>query len=156
MWLDQVNEISEMFRYTLPTSIFIISMIIILSPADAAHEFPVYRLQHFDLQGIKYGILFLFFFFSKSINSEPLFHSFFFFFPDEGSRSSLLNFEARSVDTKLPARKCIILMINEFSISRFRELVNEGVGAVLIIIPADLDSISDDLKEVTFSTRTQI
>ena len=81
MWLDQVNEISEMFRYTLPTSIFIISMIIILSPADAAHEFPVYRLQHFDLQGIKYGILFLFFFFSKSINSEPLFHSFFFFFP---------------------------------------------------------------------------
>ena len=52
------------------------------------------------------------------------------------------------MDTKLPARKCVILMINEFSVSRFRELVNEGVGAILIIIPADLDSITEDLKEV--------
>lgn len=41
-------------------------------------------------------------------------------------------------------------MINEFSVSRFRELVNEGVGAILIIIPADLDSITEDLKEVVW------
>jgi len=119
MWVDQVNEISEMFRYSLPYYIAaLLPILIILSPANAAHEFPVYRLQHFDLQGVKYG-----------------------------SRSSVLNYEARSIDTKLPARKCIILMINEFSVSRFRELVNEGVGAILIIIPADLDSITEDLKE---------
>nr|CAG4642367.1 EOG090X02MW [Evadne anonyx] len=119
MWLDQVNEISEMFRFSLPYYIAaLLPILIILSPADAAHEFPVYRLQHFDLQGVKYG-----------------------------SRSSALNFEARSIDTKLPARKCVMLVINEFSVSRFRELVNEGVGAILIIIPADLDSITEDLKE---------
>jgi len=57
MWIDQVSEISEMFRYSLPYYIAVLlPILIILSPADAAHEFPVYRLQHFDLQGVKYGI----------------------------------------------------------------------------------------------------
>nr|CAG4650810.1 EOG090X02MW [Simocephalus serrulatus] len=124
MWLDQVNEISEIFRFSLPYYIAVLlPILIILSPADAATEFPVYRLQHFDLQGVKYG-----------------------------SRSSTLNFEARSIDTRLPARKCVILMINEFSPSRFRELINEGVGALLIIIPSDLESLTDDMRENIIDT----
>nr|CAG4636847.1 EOG090X02MW [Ceriodaphnia reticulata] len=124
MWLDQVNEISELFRYSLPYYIAVLlPILIILSPADAATEFPVYRLQHFDLQGVKYG-----------------------------SRSSTLNFEARSADTRLPARKCVILMINEFNPSRFRELINEGVGALLIIIPSELESLSDDMRENILDT----
>jgi hypothetical protein len=72
----------------------------------------------------------------------------YFLFCLPGSRSSTLNFEARSVDTRLPARKCVILMINEFNPSRFRELINEGVGALLIIIPSDLESLSNDMREV--------
>lgn len=39
-------------------------------------------------------------------------------------------------------------MINEFSPSRFRELINEGVGALLIVIPSDLESLTEDMKEV--------
>nr|CAG4646885.1 EOG090X02MW [Megafenestra aurita] len=124
MWLDQVNEISEIFRFSLPYYIAVLlPILIILSPADAATEFPVYRLQHFDLQGVKYG-----------------------------SRSSILNFEARSIDTRMPARKCVILMINEFSPSRFRELINEGVGALLIVIPSDLESLTEDMKENIIDT----
>ncbi|XP_046436875.1 nicalin-like [Daphnia pulex] len=124
MWLDQVNEISEIFRFPLPYYIAVlVPILFILSPAEAATEFPVYRLQHFDLQGVKYG-----------------------------SRSSTLNFEARSVDTRLPARKCVILMINEFNPSRFRELINEGVGALLIIIPSDLESLSNDMRENILDT----
>ena len=139
MWLEQVNEISEMFRYSLPYYIAVLlPILIILSPADASHEFPVYRLQHFDLQGVKYGN------WSVQLSLDSVGY----YLPLLGSRSSILNYEARSMDTKLPARKCVILMINEFSVSRFRELVNEGVGAILIIIPADLDSITEDLKEV--------
>lgn len=124
MGLDQITEIFDLMRYSLPYYLTVLlPLIIILSPTDAATEFPVYRLQHFDLQGIKYG-----------------------------SRSSLLNFEARSIDTRLPARKCVMLMINEFSSSRFRELINEGVAALLIIIPSDLDSVTEDLKDNILET----
>jgi len=56
MWLDQVNDISEIFRFSLPYYIAVlVPILFILSPAEAATEFPVYRLQHFDLQGVKYG-----------------------------------------------------------------------------------------------------
>lgn len=41
-----------------------------------------------------------------------------------------------------------MLMINEFNPSRFRELINEGVGAILIIIPSELESLTDDMREV--------
>lgn len=57
MWLDQVNELSDVFRVSLPYCIaFLLPLMIILSPVDTATEFPVYRLQHFDLQGIRYGL----------------------------------------------------------------------------------------------------
>nr|CAG4634664.1 EOG090X02MW [Alona affinis] len=119
---DQMNEISafELFR-SLPYYIAVLlPLVIILSPptTNAAIDFPVYRLQHFDLQGIKYG-----------------------------SRSSVLNFESRSIETRNPARKCIIMKVQEFSTGRFRELINEGIGALLIVLPSDLDSLSDELKE---------
>ena len=56
MGLDQITEIFDLMRYSLPYYITVLlPLIIILSPTDAATEFPVYRLQHFDLQGIKYG-----------------------------------------------------------------------------------------------------
>lgn len=57
MWMDQVNELSDVFRVSLPYYIaFLLPLMIILSPVDTATEFPVYRLQHFDLQGVKYGL----------------------------------------------------------------------------------------------------
>jgi len=41
-------------------------------------------------------------------------------------------------------------MVNEFSSSRFRELINEGVAALLIIIPSDLDSVTEDVKDASY------
>lgn len=60
----------------------------------------------------------------------------------------MLNFEARSVDTRLASRKCVIVMIDQFRSGRFQELLSEGVGAMLIVIPSDLEKLSDDLREV--------
>jgi len=63
-----------------------------------------------------------------------LFHSFADYVIFSGSRSSALNFEASSISTRLPSRKCIIMMISEFSNARFRELIAEGAGALLVFI----------------------
>lgn len=124
MWVDQVNEATEFLRYSIPYYfVVLVSIFLVLSPADAAHEFPVYRLQHFDLQGIKYG-----------------------------SRSAIFNFEARIDEVRLPARKCVIMKIKNFNNIRFKELITEGVGAIVIILPADLDSISADLREQILDT----
>lgn len=143
MWVDQVNEATEFLRYSIPYYfVVLVSIFLVLSPADAAHEFPVYRLQHFDLQGIKYG--------KENVTDfcRGIFTHLNLHFLVSGSRSAIFNFEARIDEVRLPARKCVIMKINNFNNIRFKELITEGVGAIVIILPADLDSISADLREV--------
>lgn len=56
MWLE---EAEELFKGYLPYYVLIVLPIfIIISPTNpvlASHEFPVYRMQHFDLHGIAHG-----------------------------------------------------------------------------------------------------
>ena len=59
MWFDEANEVVEMFRSSFPLSfLFLVPILIIISPVSpvgAAHEFAVYRMQQYDLQGSSYG-----------------------------------------------------------------------------------------------------
>jgi len=61
MWLDEVGEVVEMFRSSFPLSfLFFIPLLVMMSPitpADAAHDFAVYRMQQYDLQGAAHGML---------------------------------------------------------------------------------------------------
>jgi len=61
MWLDEVGEVVEMFRSSFPLSfLFFIPLLVMMSPitpADAAHDFAVYRMQQYDIQGAAHGIL---------------------------------------------------------------------------------------------------
>jgi len=62
MWLDEVGEVVEMFRGSFPLSfLFFIPLLVMISPitpAGAAHDFAVYRMQQYDLQGASHGTLF--------------------------------------------------------------------------------------------------
>jgi len=59
MWLDEVGEVVEMFRSSFPLSfLFFIPLLVMISPitpAGAAHDFAVYRMQQYDLQGASHG-----------------------------------------------------------------------------------------------------
>jgi len=61
MLLDEVGEVVEMFRGSFPLSfLFFIPLLIMISPitpAAAAHDFAVYRMQQYDLQGASHGTL---------------------------------------------------------------------------------------------------
>jgi hypothetical protein len=55
MW-SELSEVTEFFKGLVPFYLFVILPIfIIMTPADCAHEFGVYRMQQFDLHGNKYG-----------------------------------------------------------------------------------------------------
>lgn len=59
MLLDGAGEIVEMFRNSFPLSfLFFVPIFILISPmspASAAHDFAVYRMQQYDLQGAPHG-----------------------------------------------------------------------------------------------------
>lgn len=59
MWFEEVDGFAELFKGYFPYYLIIaLPIFIIISPANpvaASHEFPVYRMQQFDLHGIPHG-----------------------------------------------------------------------------------------------------
>lgn len=52
----EADEISEIFKGVLPVYLlFILPIILVISPCGAAHEFPVYRMHQFELHGVARG-----------------------------------------------------------------------------------------------------
>lgn len=111
------ENILEFFR-SMPATVCILMVIplfMLSAPAYGTHDFPVFRMQQFDLNGIKYG-----------------------------SRSAAINLEARSFTSENLIRRCAVVRASEFSIEQLQIALKNGLSALLIIIPKDLDSIKDE------------
>lgn len=110
--LENASDFLELFK-SFPVSISVLLVVPIAllsghgSPAMAAHEFPVFRMQQFDLQ-------------------QTL----------KGSRSSLVNMEARPLTADMLTRRCVVTRLSDLTIERFKEAIQTlGAGAMLILLP---------------------
>lgn len=110
--LENASDFLEFFK-SFPVSISVLLVVPIAllsghgSPAMAAHEFPVFRMQQFDLQ-------------------QTL----------KGSRSSLVNMEARPLTADMLTRRCVVTRLSDLTIERFKEAIQTlGAGAMLILLP---------------------
>lgn len=119
MWFSEAGEIVEMFRNSFPLSfLFFVPILILISPvspAMAAQEFNVYRMQQFDLQGSSYG-----------------------------SKNSIVNMEARPIDSKVLTRRCVVARLHDVTMPKLRDLVTNNAGALLVLLPPDLSKLSAD------------
>lgn len=124
MW-ENVPDFLELFR-NFPVSIsvlFVVPIVLLsgpVSPVMAAHEFPVFRMQQFDLHQTQ-----------------------------SGSRSSLVNMEARPLTSDMLTRRCVVTRLSDLTIDRFKDAVQTfGAGAVLILLPKNTSVASlDQLEE---------
>ncbi|XP_045595457.2 BOS complex subunit NCLN isoform X1 [Procambarus clarkii] len=119
MWSDQ--ELVEVLRSSVPYYLVVaLPLLILLSPVpvDAAAEFTVYRLQQYDLHGSPHG-----------------------------SRSSLVNVEARSLDANTVARRCVLARLADLTPSHYQRVVSQGAAALLILLPVNLTAFSEDQRQ---------
>ncbi|KAK8734260.1 hypothetical protein OTU49_006093 [Cherax quadricarinatus] len=120
MWSDQ--ELVEMLRSSVPYYLVVaLPLLILMSPVpvDAAAEFTVYRLQQYDLHGSPHG-----------------------------SRSSLVNVEARSLDASSVARRCVLARLADLTPSHYQRVVSQGAAALLILLPVNVTSFSVDQRQL--------
>lgn len=110
--MENASDFLELFK-SFPVSISVLLVVPIAllsghgSPVMAAHEFPVFRMQQFDLQ-------------------QTL----------KGSRSSLVNMEARPLTADMLTRRCVVTRLSDLTIERFKEAIQTlGAGAMLILLP---------------------
>ncbi|XP_076465147.1 BOS complex subunit ncln-like [Babylonia areolata] len=122
MWFSEAGEIVEMFRNSFPLSfLFFVPIFILISPVSpvyAAQEFSVYRMQQFDLQGSSYGC-----------------------------KNSLVNMEARPIDSKMVTRRCVVARLRDVTMPKYRDLAANNAGALLVLLPQDLAQLSPEEQE---------
>ncbi|XP_047014294.1 nicalin-1 isoform X2 [Ictalurus punctatus] len=120
------EEASEVFDNMLKSSfpltiiVFLPAVLILVSPlpAEAAHEFTVYRMQQYDLQGQNYG-----------------------------SRNAILNTEARTVEAEVLSRRCVMMRLADFSYEKYQKALRQSAGAVVIIIPKNMSTMPQDIVQ---------
>jgi hypothetical protein len=76
---------------------------------NASQEFQVYRMQQLDMPA-----------------GNRL-----------GSQTNLLNMEARTINSKASfiSRRCVLVKLNDFNLERYRILVSQYAGSILVILP---------------------
>ncbi|XP_037530573.1 nicalin-1 isoform X2 [Nematolebias whitei] len=120
---EEASEVFDnMFKSSFPLTfiVFIPAVLILVSPlpAEAAHEFTVYRMQQYDLQGQPYG-----------------------------TRNAILNTEARTVEAEVLSRRCVIMRLADFSYDKYQKALRQSAGAVVIILPKNVSSMPQDIVQ---------
>lgn len=112
----------NMFKSSFPLTfiVFLPAVLILVSPlpAEAAHEFTVYRMQQYDLQGQPYG-----------------------------TRNAILNTEARTVEAEVLSRRCVIMRLADFSYDKYQKALRQSAGAVVIILPKNMSAMPQDIVQ---------
>nr|KAF6481191.1 nicalin [Molossus molossus] len=122
--LEEAGEVLEnMLKAScLPLGfiVFLPAVLLLVAPplpaADAAHEFTVYRMQQYDLQGQPYG-----------------------------TRNAVLNTEARTIDTDVLSRRCVLMRLLDFSYEQYQKALRQLAGAVVIILPRAMAAVPQDV-----------
>ncbi|XP_010826739.1 PREDICTED: nicalin [Bison bison bison] len=122
--LEEAGEVLEnMLKAScLPLGfiVFLPAVLLLVAPplpaADAAHEFTVYRMQQYDLQGQPYG-----------------------------TRNAVLNTEARTIDADVLSRRCVLVRLLDFSYERYQRALRQSAGAVVIILPRTMAAVPQDV-----------
>ena len=72
-----------------------------------------------------------------------------FYWHFSGSRSSLVNMEARPLTSDMLTRRCVVTRLSDLTIERFKEAVQTlGAGAILILLPKNTSIAALEQKEV--------
>ena len=118
MILDGFHEITEFFRTSLPLSMLYFLPIILIITSNAqvvrgANEFQVFRMTQYDMP------------FGNHL----------------GSRSNLLSMEARTIHAKAShiSRRAVLVKLNDFNLERYRMLVTQYAGAIIVLLPVKYD-----------------
>ncbi|XP_067590362.1 BOS complex subunit NCLN isoform X5 [Pseudorca crassidens] len=122
--LEEAGEVLEnMLKAScLPLGfiVFLPAVLLLVAPplpaADAAHEFTVYRMQQYDLQGQPYG-----------------------------TRNAVLNTEARTIDADVLSRRCVLMRLLDFSYESYQRALRQSAGAVVIILPRAMAAVPQDV-----------
>lgn len=65
-----------------------------------------------------------------------------------GTRNSILNTEARTIEAEVLSRRCVIMRLVDFSYEEYQKALRQSAGAVVIILPKNMSAVPQDIVQV--------
>ena len=62
-----------------------------------------------------------------------------------------MNVEARPLSASVYSRKCVVTRLKELGASKFKEVLQQNAGGLLILLPTNLDKLTTENQDVCFS-----
>ena len=66
-----------------------------------------------------------------------------------GSRSALVNMEAKGMDANMLNRRCVFIRWTDLSLEKFLDLIDRGAGAVIILLPGNVQEVDEAVLKVS-------
>ena len=60
----------------------------------------------------------------------------------------MVNVEARSLDAKVVTRRCVLAKLKELTIEKYRDIVSQSAGGILVLLPNNLAALPQEEQEV--------
>jgi len=61
---------------------------------------------------------------------------------------NLINMEARPMDAKMVTRRCILARLKDVTGAKYREMVEQKAGGLIVLLPFNLTNMAADKKQV--------
>ena len=71
------------------------------------------------------------------------------FFHFSGCKNAIVNFEARPLDAQMYTRRCVIAKLKELTVEKYKGLMSQAAGALVVILPQSLQELSEEDKTVS-------
>jgi len=127
MWFREFNELFEVMPYYLLVCLPVFIFLSPINPVDAASEIDVHRLAQFELAGTLHG-----------------------------SKQAALTMDARGPGATQVLRKTVVVKMAELSVSGFRELVSNGMGGLLLLLPPGLGGLGAEAREAVLQLEEEL
>lgn len=56
--------------------------------------------------------------------------------------------EARPIDSKMLTRRCVVARLRDLTMPKFRDIMTQNAGALLVLLPKKFPQLSHEEKEV--------
>jgi len=127
MWFKEFGELVDVLPYYLLVCLPVFIALSPINPVQAAQELDVHRLAQFEVAGAPFG-----------------------------SKHAALSMEARGPSASHVLRKTIVSRLCDLSVSRFRELVSNGAGGFVLILPEDLTNLVGTCRETMLDIEQEL
>ena len=65
-----------------------------------------------------------------------------------GCRNALVNMEARPISSPMLTRRCILTRLSDLTADRYRDIIEQSAGALLVLLPQNLSSLAQEVIQV--------